>query len=70
MPVNKYFHLCKEKDKIIDELTHKLNLATTCLERCALNMAADPEDMRLIIPEWCCEQACLEDINQTLEVLK
>ena len=58
------------KDKLIEELTHKLNLATTCLERCANNLVADPSDMQEIIPYWNCDQWCLSDINQTLEELK
>ena len=54
----------------IEELTHKLNLATTCLERCANNLVVCPSDMQEIIPNWNCDQWCLNDINQTLEELK
>lgn len=41
----------RQKDKHIDELTQKLNLATTCLERCASNLVADPSDINQTLEE-------------------
>jgi hypothetical protein len=53
--------------KKLDKLKKQLDKAELVLKSIALNLTTDPKDMRVAIKDWCCDQACLNLVNNYFE---
>lgn len=54
--------LTEQQQEIID-LTDKLSDAEKVLKAIAINLTANPDIMKELDPNWCCDQECLDLIN-------
>lgn len=59
-----------DKTAECDELKQQLAIAVEALDKVAIYMTCDENDMREIYPDFCADQAALDTVNEAMDKIK